>query len=57
MARKRKGAEQVPSHDKLMIPVLKALIILGGSGTIEEINEKVYELQNFPEEVLQVPHS
>jgi len=56
MARKRKGAEHVPSYDKLMIPVLNALIDLGGSGTIEEINEKVYELENFSEEILQVPH-
>jgi len=56
MARKRKGAEHVPSYDKLMIPVLNALINLGGSGTIEEINEKVYELENFSEEILQIPH-
>jgi len=56
MARKRKGAEQVPSYDKLMIPVLNALVNLGGSGTIEEINEKVYELENFSEDVLQIPH-
>lgn len=57
MARKRKGAEQVPSYDSLLIPVIKALFILGGSGTIEEINEKVYELQNFSEDILQTPHS
>ncbi|MBA4124876.1 MAG: restriction endonuclease [Acidobacteria bacterium] len=56
MARKRKGAEHVPPYDKLMIPVLNALMNLGGSGTIEEVNEKVYELENFSEEVLQVPH-
>jgi len=56
MAKKRKDAEQVPSYDKLMIPVLNALIDLGGSGTIEEINEKVYEIENFSEEILQVPH-
>jgi len=56
MARKRKDAEQVPSYDKLMIPVLNALINLGGSGTIEEINEKVYEIENFSEEILQVSH-
>jgi restriction system protein len=56
MARKRKDAEQVSSYDKLMIPVLNVLINLGGSGTIEEINEKVYEIENFTEEILQVPH-
>jgi len=51
-----KSAEKVPSYDKLFIPVLKALIELGGSGTIDEINEKVYELENFSEEILQIPH-
>lgn len=56
MARKRKDAERVPSYDKLMIPVLNALVGLGGSGTIEEINEKVYELEKFSEEVLEISH-
>ena len=56
MARKRKDAESVPSYDKLMIPVLNALVGLGGSGTIEEINEKVYELEKFSEEVLEISH-
>lgn len=56
MARKRNDTELVPSYDKLMIPVLNALISLGGSGTIQEINEKVYEIENFSEEVLQIPH-
>lgn len=56
MARKRKDAERVPSYDKLMIPVLNALVSLGGSGTIEEINEKVYELEKFSEEVLEISH-
>jgi restriction system protein len=56
MAKKRKGAEQVPSYNNLIIPVLDALIDLGGSGTIEEINEKVYQIKNLSEEILQVPH-
>lgn len=56
MVRKRKGAEQVPSYNKLIIPVLDALINLGGSGTIEEINEKVYEIENLSEDILQIPH-
>jgi len=56
MTRKRKDAEKVPSYDNLIIPVLKALTDLGGSGTIEEINEKVFEIENFSEDVLQIPH-
>lgn len=47
----------VPSYDSLLIPVVKALISLGGSGTNEEINEKVYEIKSISEEILQVPHS
>lgn len=57
MARKRKDAELVPAYDRLIIPVLKALISLGGSGTVDEINEKVYELENYSEEILQIPHN
>jgi restriction system protein len=47
----------VPSYDSLLVPVVKALISLGGSGTNEEINEKVYEIKSFSEEILQVPHT
>ena len=42
MARKRQNLE-LPTFDELIIPTLKALLKLGGSGTIEEINTKVYE--------------
>jgi restriction system protein len=56
MVRKTENTERVPSYDKLFIPVLNALIELGGSGNIEEINEKVYDLENFSEEILQIPH-
>lgn len=56
MSTKRKDAKQVPSYDKLLIPVISALIELGGSGTIEEINERVYSIEDLPEEILQIPH-
>jgi restriction system protein len=46
----------VPTYDKLLIPTLKALTKLGGSGTIEEINEKVYQIANLSEDVLKIPH-
>lgn len=55
MAKTKKGLI-LPKFDELIIPTLKALIELGGSGTIEEINSKVYEIENFPEEIIQVPH-
>lgn len=46
----------MPSYDELIIPTVDALIRLGGSGTIEEINNTVYELIKLPEEVIQIPH-
>lgn len=46
----------VPSYDKLMVPVVQALLSLGGSGTIDEINEKVYVIEGFSDEILQIPH-
>ena len=46
----------VPTYDKLMLPTLEALKILGGSGSIEEINEQVYEVAKLDEETLAVPH-
>jgi len=46
---------KVPTFDELMNPLLRALHILGGSGTIREIDEKVAEIERFPDEVLAVP--
>ena len=47
----------VPTYDEMMIPTLEALKLLGGSGSIEEINEKVYEISNFNQELLEIPHN
>jgi restriction system protein len=55
MARKRQNSN-LPTFDELMTPLVKALIELGGSGTIEEINAKVYEITELPDDILQIPH-
>jgi restriction system protein len=55
MARK-KANSALPSFDELIIPTVKALIELGGSGTVEEINNKVYEIAQIPDEILAIPH-
>jgi len=55
MARKKQNTN-FPSFDELIVPTVKALIELGGSGTIEEINSKVYEIAELSDEILQVPH-
>jgi restriction system protein len=44
-------------YDDLMNPVLKALKQLGGSGTNEEINEKVAEIVGIPADQLEVLHN
>ena len=44
----------VPTYDKLMNPLLKALVSLGGSATIDEMYEEVVEQEAFNDEVLSV---
>jgi restriction system protein len=53
---RKKASNNIPSYDELIIPTVNALIKLGGSGTIEEINNKVYEITKLPDEVIQIPH-
>ena len=55
MARKKLNSN-LPTFDELIIPTVKALIQLGGSGTVEEINSKVYEIAKLPDDILQIPH-
>jgi restriction system protein len=55
MARRRQH-DNLPTFDELIIPTLKALIKLGGSGNIEEINEIAYEIANISEDALQISH-
>jgi restriction system protein len=48
---------RMPTFDELMNPLLKALRELGGSGSVDEIHEKVIEGLDLPEEILQQPHN
>lgn len=47
----------MPTFDSMMNPVIQALGELGGSGTIEEINDKVAEIAGFSDEQLEVLHN
>lgn len=47
---------KLPTFDRLMNPLLRALRALGGSGSIEEIYEKVIELEKISEAVLSQMH-
>jgi restriction system protein len=49
-------AGKVPTYDRLMNPLLRALKALGGSGSIEEIYDKVVELERLPDDVITLPH-
>ncbi|NPU99840.1 MAG: restriction endonuclease [Brevinematales bacterium] len=48
---------KIPPYEQLFNPVIKAIKILGGSGNIEEINQKVFELENYHNEILEIPHN
>lgn len=47
----------MPTFDSLMNPLLEALFELGGSGSIDEIYEKVVEMQNIDDELVSVSHN
>lgn len=49
-------ATKLPTFDRLMNPLLRALRALGGSGSIEEIYDKVVEIEKIPEEILTQLH-
>ena len=44
--------ETLPSYSELMLPVLNAVLKLGGSGTSREITETVIEIEDFSDEML-----
>lgn len=48
--------EQMPKYHELMNPLLQALRILGGSGSIEEISTQVSESLDLPDDVLGLLH-
>jgi restriction system protein len=52
-----KNKEQMPAYHELMNPLLTALHELGGSGSVDEIAQKVAEMSDFSEELLNVPHN
>jgi restriction system protein len=47
---------KMPTFDRLMNPLIEALRRLGGSGSIDEIYEKVVEIEGIPDDVLSKLH-
>jgi restriction system protein len=47
---------KMPTFDQLFNPLLRALKALGGSGSIEEIYDKVVDLEKLPEDIISQLH-
>ena len=47
---------KLPTLDRLMNPLLRGLRALGGSGSVQEIYDKVVELEKLPDDVLSQAH-
>ncbi len=56
MKKEIKSDKKFPTYDQMMNPLFQALKLLGGSGTIEEINQKVFEIEKIPDDILEIPH-
>lgn len=50
-------AKLIYQYDELYNPILQGLRELGGSGSIDEINTKVAEIMNLPNEQLEILHN
>jgi len=48
---------KAPSYDELIWPTINALKELGGSASNQELVDKIIEMENFSEEVQQIPHA
>ena len=52
---KKKNAN-VPRYTDLLEPTFRALRQLGGSGTNDEIHDKVVSILSFSDEIIDAPH-
>jgi len=46
----------MPTYEDLMNPAIQAIHELGGSATIEELNSKVLEILNLPDDIADIIH-
>ena len=52
----KKIVVEVPTYDRLLWPTLKALKALGGSATIQELVDKIIEIEEYSEDIQKVSH-
>lgn len=56
MERREVGGPEIPKWNQMFRPTVESLRALGGSGTIQEVNEKAIELEGYTDEQLAVLH-
>jgi len=54
--RRRKGIKALPHRNDLMKPTVDAIKALGGSGSVDEISDKVITILGIPDELASRPH-
>jgi len=52
----KRSPSAVPTFDAMLLPTIQSLQVLGGSGTTEEIYDKVAQLLNLSDKVLEILH-
>jgi restriction system protein len=52
----KRSPSSVPTYDSMLLPTIQALQYLGGSATTEEIYEKVVEILDIPDKILEILH-
>jgi len=52
----KRSPSAVPTFDAMLLPTIQALQVLGGSGTTEESYDKVAQLLNLSDQVLEILH-
>lgn len=57
MSRKAPSKDDVPTFKELLNPLLQALHDLGGSGSIDEITQRVIDLEDISDEVAEIIHN
>ncbi len=57
MGKRKSFPQNMPSFDMMINPTLQAIKELGGSANINEIYNKVIEIMQLPDDIIEIPHS
>jgi restriction system protein len=56
MARRRRPDDPLPRYEQMIGPTLQAIVRIGGSGTVQEIDDTVIDIMQFTEGQIAIPH-